>query len=95
MSNPDLAVRDAPPPKVLEAESARIDEQDRRGAETPRWTNLRAADAARASSADVLRLAPAGRGRVLKSYLRNPTAVLGTMILVAINIALMALGQPE
>ena len=51
------------------------------------WPNLHAPDAARASSAEVFRLAPAGRHRALRAFLANPTAVLGLIVLSAVILA--------
>jgi peptide/nickel transport system permease protein len=58
-------------------------------ADTP-WPNLRAPDAARASTVEAFRLAPAGRHRALRAFLANPTAVLGLAILSLVMTAALA-----
>lgn len=55
------------------------------------WPNLHAPDALGASTADVARLAPAGRWRAWRSYAANPNAVVGTLTLaLLIAAALLA-----
>ena len=58
-------------------------------AEAP-WPNLHAPDAARTSSAEAFRLAPAGRHRALRAFLANPTAVLGLGVLSLVLILALA-----
>jgi peptide/nickel transport system permease protein len=58
-------------------------------AEAP-WPNLHAPDAARASSAEANRLAPAGRNRALRAFLANPTAVIGLAVLTVVVLTALA-----
>ncbi len=54
------------------------------------WPNLHAPDAARASSAEAIRLAPAGRNRALRAFLANPTAMIGLFVLSVIVLTAFA-----
>ncbi len=53
----------------------------------PAWTNIHAPDALRATTSDAERLAPVGRWRATRAYLRNPTAVIGLLILAVVLTA--------
>lgn len=51
------------------------------------WTNIHAPDAVRATTAEAIRFAPAGRWRAVRAYLANPTAVAGLAILAVVLAA--------
>lgn len=53
----------------------------------PAWTNIHAPDAVRATTAEAIRFAPAGRWRAVRAYLANPTAVAGLAILAVVLAA--------
>ncbi len=53
----------------------------------PEWANLHAPDAMRASAAEQLRRGPAERWRALRTYLVNPTAMFGLLVLAVLAVA--------